>query len=337
MGRGSASGQGFDAHGLMVLVLLAATITLALQAWLGAVTIYSPDLDGIRLTMHRAIIANTPPEGGWAAIGGAAVNIRITAVHAAQLLHEASGFSILRSYMILDTVFLFIALIGIALYLQRWMSPAWCLLGMLYSASILPLSYFEHFFHPWDRMHLVVWLLILAAIRDARFWGVFLGLAAAMTIKFDTVLIALLYGMTHIGRDRVARTLIECAALVVVAWAVLAVLHWALPAPAEPARFSVALAVEHIAMNLQQLATLNVRHPVLLAWGPMALFAFWGLRRRPRFVIAGVAFALVLSVVWGSFTVFREMRAQMPLLLLLLPPALMTLRDWLEPSPKSLR
>jgi len=327
----SAGAAAWRPRALAALALLAAAITLALQAWLGPVTIYAPGLEAKRLMLHQAIVANAPPPGGWAAVGAASQNIRVTAVYAAQMLHKASGIDILRAYMVLDTVFLFTALMGFALYLKRWMEPVWCLVGMLYFAAILPLSYFQHAFQPWDRMLLLTWLLLLAAIRGAHFWAALFGLGVAMTIKFDTALIALLYGMTYLSRNRFVRTLAECAGLVFVAWAVLALLKWALPAPAEPARFSLSLASAQIAMNLQDFVVLNLRHPVLLAWAPLAFLALWGLQRRSRFLIAGVAFASVLSVVWASFTVYAEMRAQMPLLFLLLPPALLTLREWLAP------
>ena len=320
------------AHVLFLFLALAIVITLALQVWLGQITIYGPELAAKRLMLHHAIVANVPPEGGWAAVGAAALNIRVTAVFAAQFLHEWSGLGVLRSYLLMDTVFLFVLLLVFPLYLRRWLPPTWCLVGMLYFAALLPLSYFQHAFQPWDRMQLTVWLLLLALIRDDKFWPVLAVLALAMTIKFDTALVALLYGMAQLRRGPLTHTLLRCAALVVTAWAVLFWLKWAFPAPAEPARFSMAVATQQLAMNWRDGIELKLWHPALLAWGLPAVLALWGLHRRPQFLAAGVMFAAVLTLVWATFTVYAEIRGQFALAWLLLPPALLTLREWLEPS-----
>lgn len=51
-----------------------------------------------------------------------------------------------RAYWLLDTEFLFAVLCGLPLYLRRWLPATWCLLGMLYTAAMLPLTYFLHVF-----------------------------------------------------------------------------------------------------------------------------------------------------------------------------------------------
>lgn len=45
-------------------------------------------------------------------------------------------------------------------------------------------------------MQLAVWFLLLVLVRDERPWLTAAVLALSIAVKFDTVLIALLYGLT---------------------------------------------------------------------------------------------------------------------------------------------
>ena len=74
---------------------------------------------------------------------------------------------------------------------------------------------------------------------------------------------------------------------------------------------------------------------MLLAFGLPAVPALMRITRRPRCLVAGVIFGTVLTAVWAVFTVYAEVRTQVPLLLLLLlllPPALLTLSELLQPA-----
>ena len=85
-------------------------------------------------------------------------------------------------------------------------------------------------------------------------------------------------------------------------------------------------------LNVHELARLSVWLPMLLAFGLPAVPALIRITRRPRYLVAGVIFGKVLTAVWAVFTVYAEVRTQVPLLLLLLPPALLTLRELLQPA-----
>jgi len=317
---------------LAVFAILAVVITLTLQSWVGPASIYAPEREAKRAQLHEAILTNTPPAAGWAAIGAAALNIRVTAVYAAEAVHRSTGLSVGRAYWVLDSVFLFLLLAALPLYLRYWLPDTWCLIGVLYLAAVLPLTYFLHAYQPWDRMSLAAWLVLLVLVRDQRPWLTALVLAISITIKFDTILIPILYALVHLERKSWVRTALACTGIALAGYAALTLLKTAFPAPAEPARFSWAVATSQLHLNVHDMATHHLRHPVLLAVGPLVLLALIGIRHRPRFMVAGVTFGAVLSGVWGIFTVYAEVRAQLALLLLLLPPALMTLQSWLEPS-----
>ena len=120
------------------------------------------------------------------ALGVNTTNIRIGTVYAAEAIHRATGLSISRVYRVMDTVALFAALPLVFWLFRRMASREYALLAMLYVGSILPLTYFLFYFHPWDRPTLVLWILMLACI------GLVLGfqsssrLAAACTRRRRT-------------------------------------------------------------------------------------------------------------------------------------------------------
>ena len=61
--------------------------------------------------------------------------------------------------------------------------------GLLYFVSILPLSYFFYYFHPWDRMSQLFWVLLFLCVKTGRTSAFAVALAASMLVKFDTVLV----------------------------------------------------------------------------------------------------------------------------------------------------
>jgi hypothetical protein len=315
---------------LAVLLVLAAAFTLLLQGWIGPSTIYAPELAERRASLHEAILTNTPPERGWAAVGAASLNIRVGVVYLAEALHRWGGLELARSYWAIDSICLLVLLAALPLYLRRWLAPAWCLVGMLYLAAVLPLTYYLHAFQPWDRIQAVIWLLLLALVRDQRLLAAVLVLALSMLVKYDAILIAALYLMAHCRRGAWKPALLGACVLAVVAYLSLQALKWAFPAPAEPARFSLDVAFSLAQTNLRALIDLHLRHPVLLALALPVGLALVGLRQRPRFLQAAVLFGLLLTTIWATFTVYAEVRAQVPLLLLVLPAALLTLQAWFD-------
>jgi hypothetical protein len=65
----------------------------------------------------------------------------------------------------------------------------------------------------------------------------------------------------------------------------------------------------------------------------VTVLALAGIFRRERFQQASMVYgAVFLMVPWFLMSRFEEVRAHWPYFLLLLPPALMTLREWLEPE-----
>jgi len=314
----------------LLLLLLVSTITLSLQGWIGSYTIYGDDLKIKREEVHHAIVVNEPPHGGtWAAIGASTLNIRVGVVYLAEAVHLASGLSISRTYQLIDTGFLFAALLALVIYLRRWVDDDLCLVGLLYAAAVLPLTYFLHAFQPWDRPQLFLWIVMLACVRDRAFVPLLIVLAASIVVKFDSILLPGLWFIVHVSRRAWRRAIFESVALAVVAVGVYAFLKWWLPAPNEPARFSLQAMLGLVQTNLATIWAMNVRYPPFLVFALPILLALLGLWRRDRFVVGSVLFGGLMASVWFLTTHAEEVRAEMVLLVLLLPAALLTTRELL--------
>jgi hypothetical protein len=155
-------------------------------------------------------------------------------------------------------------------------------------------------------------------------------LLLSLLVKYDTVFVPLLYAMVHLRRENARRVLPEALVLGALTVAVILGMDAAFNPGAQPARFSLEVAQHELTHNLDQLAQLWSHYPPLLMHGVPLALALVRLRTRARFLQAGVLFGGLMSLVWLVFTTYAEVRAQTMLLLLLLPPALLTLEEALR-------
>lgn len=311
-----------------MLVCVIGSITIGLQSWVGDNTIYSTEFDERREELHDAILANRAPRGGtWGAVGAAALNLRVGVVYLAEGVRTATGLTLHKTYKLIDTVFLFAALVGLFFYLKQWVPEVYCIIGLLYFCSMLPLSYFMHLFQPWDRAQLAMWIALLYLVRVRK--PVLLGavLAVSMIVKFDTILVPGFYFLVHVSRDHWRRVLLESLALFALTFGVYLGLVWLFPAPLDPARFSLESAANQIARNMVSLRLLHVAYPPLLLYAIPVLLAVIGIWRRDRFLWASMFFAVGLSAIFFMFTEYKEVRSQLVVLVLVLPAALLSLQD----------
>lgn len=314
-----------------VLLMAVATIVVVMQSWVGSRTIYSVELRAKRETMHAAILTNTPPPGGWIAYGAATTQMRVGAVYMAQGLIDLFSLSVDKAYKILDTVFLGLALVGLFYYLLAWVPPPYAAIGMLYVASILPLTYLLHAFHPWDRPQFAIWVLMLWLVHRGAVWWLCLALALSMLFKFDSVLVPGLFFLAHVRRETWRRVAAQTFLLAAVSLGIYIGLRWSFPA--EPRAGSMVETISaQVIRNLGHLAEYTISHPPLLAFALPTLLCLSRVRTIPRFHQAGLALGAAMMLIWFLFSEFREVRAQMPFMLLVLPPALIALREILQPA-----
>ena len=320
------------ALGLALLMLLA-TITIGLQTWIGDETIYSKKLEKKREEFHFSILKNKAPGGAsWGALGALSIQKRIGVVYLAESIRKYTGVAVGKIYKLLDSVFLFISLLSLFFYLRRWVPDVYCLLGTLYFCAVLPLTYFFQLFHPWDRLQLAIWIGLLYLVAERRFALLALGLVVSIFVKFDTILLPLFYFMVNFTKTQWRRTSIESLALLVLAFGTYFALGQLFPAPLDASHFTWDGALAMLQSNAQTLIGMNVRYPPLLVHALPLFLSLFVLRSKERFVRYSVAFALGLNTVYVLFTHYEEVRAHMVVLVLLLPAALISLRNFLEHS-----
>jgi len=316
---------------ILLLVLTAGSITIGLQSSVGNTTIYAKDLEQRRAELHDAILANKAPGGkSWDAVGAATTNLRVGVVYLAEGIRKTSGLSLNKVYFLLDAVFLFSALVGLFFYLRKWLPDIYCLAGVLYLCSILPLTYFWHYFQPWDRPQLALWILLLYLLREGRL--VFLGLCLAVSVivKFDTIVLPGLYFFAHVSRDRWQRVTLESVGLSVIALGTYVGLKWLFPTPIDTDNLAMRGGMHILQRNIEVFQSLRMSYPPLLFHGVLILLSVIGLRSRERFVRVSVVFAAGLMLLFLFASKMEEVRAQTMMTLLLLPAALLSLRDLLE-------
>jgi hypothetical protein len=315
--------------GAIFLVAFTFSATMLLQRWIGALTIYAPDVESKRLQLHSAILAHVPPSGQtWESIGARGTSTRIATVWLAEGLHRTAGIPVLKAYLFIDTVSLWASLVLLVVLLRQW-SPSisnYSLLGLLYYISILPLTYFFYFFHPWDRVSQCLWIVLLICIRRNRYALLAATLALSMIVKYDTAFVPAIYWFANVTRRTLISTSLRTIALFVLELAIIVGLGAAFSGGGtRPFNFGDGLA--RLSLNFESMLRMNVYYPPLLVHGLPTILAIYGWPHADRIARAMVVVGLGCMVpVWLVGSNFHEVRAQLPLTILLLPAALFGLK-----------
>jgi len=123
---------------LLLLMWVLGSITVALQAYVGHSTLYSKELQDTREELHHAILSNKAPGGGkWDDVGALSSNMRIGAVYLAEAIHRVTRLDLSTVYLLIDTVFLYAAVLALFFYLRKWLPDTYCVIGVMYFCSVL--------------------------------------------------------------------------------------------------------------------------------------------------------------------------------------------------------
>lgn len=309
------------------------TLTLALQSWVGDRTIYSHALESARSALHQGILENQAPEGRtWAEWGALSVQRRVGVVYLAEGVHRLTAWPIGKVYKAIDTLFLAASMLALFVVLRRKLGETLALVGLLYFCAVLPLTYFFQLFHPWDRVQLFLWIVLLALLEARRLALLSAVLALSVVVKFDTLLLPAMYFAVHAARHSYSRVALEALWLAFIAWACNQALGQLFGDPAEASRFALSGIWAQVDLNVGKMLAMHLRYPPLIVHGlPMVLAAFaWSVLSRVERV--AVAFAFALSLVHFLLTNYEEVRAHMMVLVLLLPASLKGLYRLIEPG-----
>ena len=320
------------AASVTLLIVLCGVITLTMQSAMGSLSIYSESVEARRMQLHEMILNNELPDGvdSWAEAGANGTNIRIATVYLAEAMHQVLGVSVIHSYWMIDTVCLFATMLLLYFFLLNWLPNHYAMVGLLYVASVLPLTYLFVLFHPWDRLSLLSWVALLMLVRSRRIFSLGIVLALSVTIKYDVVLLPGLYWLAHVTRKRFMRTSIETVALFVVSFGVYFGLRAMLPGG-----FGGSGMGDLVLQNLQRMVELTVYFPPI-AYPPLLVFLLpvlliiIGFPREDRFLRGAIIYAAVVICYFFVASRFEEVRAHMPLLFMILPASLLSLQGLLE-------
>jgi hypothetical protein len=323
--------QLYRVAGAILLVTLALFAAVTMQRWVGGETIYAKELEARRLQLHIAILNNRPPPAQtWESLGAQYTNVRIGSVWLAEGVHRAIGMSIAKTYFVIDTLFLWITLMLLVVLLEEWVDCVYSLLGLLYFISVLPLTYIFYYFHPWDRPSQALWVLLLLCVKKqwkGRFATV---LAVSMFVKYDTVLAPMLYWLGSVRRDRVKQATIFAAVMFAMSFGILYFLVATFPQGASVPR-DIDFAITKVSRNLKYMIQSHVMYPPVLAHLLPAVLVPFGWNRADQTARAAALFGgFCLLPIWFIESNFEEVRAEMALIILLLPTALLGLQRLVE-------
>jgi CoA transferase family III len=314
----------------LLLVVSAAVLTLVLQYWVGRATIYSEEFAGKRSELHTAILKNEPPQGGlWHHVGANGDNTRVFAVYLAELLRWSTALPVSKGYFLIDSVALFLTLVLLFFYGRRWVSEPYCVIGLLYFGCMAVLTYQLHFFHPWDRLWLLSWIVLIMLVWDDRLVPLALLLPIAVSVKWDIAVLPVLYWLTYVSKANWRRVTLLTAGLLGVSFGAFGLLI-----TIRPGGFDLrTTVVQQLALNWDDFTALRLAYPPLLLFTVPLALAVLGLPDADRRVKASALFGVLLFVPLALKTYAAEVRAEMATFVLLLPAALLGLTRALAPPP----
>jgi len=312
---------------LIAIFTLSAIVTLTMQVWVGSSTIYSQELQPRRERLHELILHNAPASNEeWTLLGANSTNIRVGAVYLAEGIHRLTGLTVSRSYRLIDTIALFIALPLLFRFCQRYGSRDRALVATLYIAAILPLTYVLHYFHPWDRIMLILWIVMIGLVQDDRPWLLALVLVVSMVVKFDALFLPGLYFLAHARRETLVPVALRTAVLFAVTFGSYMALRAIFLGGSQVGNMPL-----QVAINIKEMGDYNIGYPPMLGLAVPVLLAVVGWRSATRFARACLVFALGLVGIYFVNSNFAELRAMMPVVLLLIPAALAGLAVLMPP------
>lgn len=307
----------------LVLAFFCLALAIINTYYVGDLAIYQDANARSQLAVHDSILNNTTPDGGWSANSMNGVNVRVTAIYLAEAIHDVLRIEVGRAYRLMDLVFVAITFFLAFFFFRSFTSTSSALIGLMYLGCIFPMTYAFHNVHPWDRIGWLTWLLAIWAVKVDRPFALAVVLVVGITIKYDILALAGLYFLVWVDRvnwKRVTATTTVVSLLGIATFALLVYLR--------PGGFDVERTtslISRVRLLYWELCGHPISHPALLALTPLILLAPMGFQNRNRFAIMSFLYGifLLLLVAWSA--VFKEIRAQMGIILLLMPLVLIAL------------
>ena len=243
-------------------------------------------------------------------------------------MRDVTGIAVHHVYWLQDSFFLLVELLLLMAWLRRFMPQPWALVGWLWFVAVAPTTYLFYYFHPWDRPSQCLWLLALTGLVDRRHWRFFAALAAGMAVKMDMLFLPFLYAAVTYGDGERKTWLARSGAALAIVGAIFA---WQTAMfPREPNALEHGHAWAQIAAIWTDLKNMGFTYPPLLMFGlPIALLAS-GWRKLERYHRVALLYTLPVLALYAVTSEFRESRTHVAMFLMLLPGAVLVVRQWID-------
>ncbi|MEL6345462.1 MAG: hypothetical protein AAFV53_20305 [Myxococcota bacterium] len=228
------------------------------------------------------------------------------------------------SYLLLRFGFTVGFLLLFHIYLTRWVSPAWAMVGGMWMIALQGLSYINYWYQPASALDLLLWLAAVElTLRRQDRWLIPLLIVGTLNRETAIFMIALHAGARY-GDEPLADLASRCQVLVGF-WAAV---YLGLRTYIHPVGTANRPVIKHIQDNLNG----EWLGYAFFFVSPMMVMPTLSPRKVPA-VLWRIALALVpyllLVLVFGRV---REVRLLLPLAIPFIPASLILLRDQLEPD-----
>lgn len=305
---------------MLLLLALALFVAVTNTVYVGENTIYANAVAEKRRVFHDAVLNNAPPAGGWSAHGANGMNIRVGVVYAAEAASRLSGIDVLKLYKLIDLVSLIALVVAFTAFVARLAGPRGALLATLYLAAILPLTYEFHVFHPWDKPSWLLWMAGIWATHARRPLLLAAIVVIGVTVKYDIIVLPLLYILAWCRRDDLAKPLLQGAVIMACGLATFVALNLLLPGGHSERNIAAALV-----RNFSYALRAHVTYAPTVAFLVPAILALIGWTSGDRFARSAFLTAIAVAGPLVALTNFEEVRAEIMLLVLITPLALVGL------------
>ena len=321
-----------------LVLALGVTLTATLQFYVGKPSLYGPRQSywgESTLKLHSAILTNKLQKGDtWTSLGANSTNLRVGVVYLAEWLHRFSGKSLFSIYFWIDNAALTINFVFLFYFLLLFFSAEWALSGTLFFYASQITTYFNHYFHPWDRLSLSFWIMVLALGYVAKKAQDYLILSSifflGIFIKFDLVCATgVLFVFCWFAPGMRPKALIPLF-LFLVGFGILSFLAYLRPGGSPLDFTSLSLYKQIILGNLAYIKEYGFIYPPNLVFTLPLVIGLFGLKQMNLF--ARICFLLGTLALPAYFisSWFHETRAEMPYFLLMLPGTIVGLKTIFE-------
>ncbi len=291
--------------------IILVTLCLALSAILSMIHFFIVDMpqENARYKVHQAVINSEAP---------APLQYRALPFFFAEVLHKLLNLSLTRVYFVLRLLFTFLSLYALYQLLGYFFEPEYCYIGVLYTAAVIPITYFGYTMAPGDIMALWVIIQGLNFIMENRYVNLGQLIVLGVLMRETVLVLVPIYFLVNFGKKSNSQVIIDTLLYGIIG-------------------ISTFIGVRLLYGSRElyyKFFTLweNLTHPgtylfLFLFFNIMLFLPFFGFKHQPgvlrRLFIVVIPFFLINL----CFGLVRETRLMLPLLPILVPMSISTLRD----------